>query len=81
MNTTQLEQELAKLNQGDHICSIQENQDEQITVTVNFIKDGLKKGERCLYIKYGFSFENISQALASVGIDVETEIKRGHYDY
>jgi len=36
-----LEQELTNLKQGDHICSIYENMDEQLAVVIPFIIEGL----------------------------------------
>src|SRR6202035_2710238 len=74
--TTELEQELAKLKQGDHICSIYESRGEQLAVSVPFIIDGLARGERCCYIVDDSTIEEVVQALTAAGVDVEHERQR-----
>jgi PAS domain S-box-containing protein len=73
---TELEQELAKLKQGDHICSIYESRGEPLAVSVRFIIDGLARGERCNYIVDDTTVEEVVQALAAAGVDVEHERQR-----
>ncbi len=63
--TTKLEQELTKLKQGDHICLIYENSAEQMAAAVPFMKDGLARGERCLYIADDRTVEAVALALAA----------------
>ncbi len=75
--TAKLEQELTKLKQGDHICSIYENRGEQLAVSVPFIVDGLARGERCCYIVDDSTVEEVVQALAAAGIDVEQQRQPG----
>jgi two-component system sensor histidine kinase UhpB len=72
-----LEQELAKLKHGDHICSIYENPAEQMSVAVPFIRDGLVRGERCLYIADDRTIEEVVEALEAAGVDVARERQRG----
>jgi len=73
----QLEQELAKLKQGDHICSIYETTAELLAVAIPFIIEGLVRRERCVYITDDRTIEEIVQALATVGVDVAQERQRG----
>src|SRR5260370_17922913 len=47
---TDLERQLTGLKQGDHICPIYENAAEQMAVAVPFLKEGLVRAGRCLYI-------------------------------
>jgi signal transduction histidine kinase len=72
-----LEQELSKLKQGDHVCSVYENTAEQLAVAVPFISDGLARGERCVYITDDHTIEEIAHALEAAGVDVEQERQRG----
>jgi PAS domain S-box-containing protein len=74
---TKLEQELANLKQGDHVCLIYENTAEQLAATVPFIIDGLARGERCVYIVNDRTIEEVVQALAAAGVDVVQERQRG----
>jgi PAS domain S-box-containing protein len=73
----QLEQELAKLKHGDHICSIYENADEQMAAVVPFIIDGLARGERCVYIVNDRTIEEAVETLEAAGVDVAQERRRG----
>ena len=68
--TTELECQLASLRQGDHICRICESVAEQLDAAVPFMKEGLARGERCLYIADERSVEAIVGALAAAGVDV-----------
>lgn len=44
----ELENRLAQVRQGDHICLIYENAAEQLAVAVPFIRDGLFRGAATL---------------------------------
>jgi signal transduction histidine kinase len=72
-----LEQELTKLKQGDHICSIYEKPSERLAVAVRFIVDGLARRERCIYIVDDSTVEEVLQALTASGVDVVEERQRG----
>jgi PAS domain S-box-containing protein len=74
---SELERRLAELKHGDHICLIYENTVEQLAVAVPFIKEGLARGERCVYVADDRSVEAIAQALATAGVDVAHERERG----
>ncbi len=74
---SKLEQELAKLMQGDHICSIYENTAEQQAVVVAFLVAGLAQGERCVYIADNRTVDEIVPALAAAGVNVARERQRG----
>src|SRR5438132_12368992 len=73
---TDLERQLTGLKQGDHICPIYENEAEQMAVAIPFLKEGLVRGERCLYIGDDRSVEQIAQALTAAGVDVAHEQAR-----
>ena len=74
---TELELQLKRLKQGDHICLIYENTVEQLATVVTFIIDGLARGERCVYIVDESGMEEVVQALAAAGVDVARERRRG----
>jgi PAS domain S-box-containing protein len=74
--TTKLEQELSKLKQSDHVCSIYETRGEQLAVSVAFIIDGLARGERWSYIVDDSTIEEVVQALSAAGVDVEQARQR-----
>jgi PAS domain S-box-containing protein len=72
-----LERQLTGLKHGDHICPIYENEAEQMAVAIPFLKKGLARGERCLYVADDRSAEQIAQALKAAGVDVSHEQARG----
>src|SRR5687768_7233060 len=72
-----LERQLAEMGPGDHLCHIYEDAAEQAAVFVPFVKYGLARGERCLYIADDRSARHVTDALASAGVNVPREIARG----
>src|ERR1700722_10115790 len=72
----ELEQELRKLKHGDHFCLIYEDPAEQIAVAVPFIRDGLDRGERCLYIADDRIIDEVIQSLEAAGVDIAQERQR-----
>src|SRR5437868_6601473 len=75
--TTELERQLIDLKPGDHICLIYETVAEQMAGAVPFLKQGLARGERCLYVADDGAAQAIAQALAAAGVDVAHEQERG----
>ena len=47
--TARLEQQLDSLKHGDHVCPIHDRLPELLAVAVPFIRDGLARGDRCIY--------------------------------
>jgi hypothetical protein len=44
---------LDQLGPHDHLCSIYESAEEQFAVAIPFIRIGLDRGEKCIYIADG----------------------------
>lgn len=63
--------------QGDHICTLYSTRDEQLAAAVAYIRGGLDRGERCLYVCCEHSPDEFRAGLKEGGIDVETEETRG----
>jgi two-component system sensor histidine kinase UhpB len=72
----EFERQLTTLRPGDHICSIYENQNDRMAVAVPFLREGLARGECCLYLAEKLAAEELSSALAGAGIDVALEQSR-----
>ena len=72
----ELEKQLANLNPGEHLCPIYENAAERLAVVIPFIKLGLARRERRLFVANDRTTEEVIQALFEAGIDVASE--RGH---
>ena len=63
--------------QGDHVCALYCTQEEQLAAAVEYIRGGLERGERCLYVVGENGKRSLRAALRRAGIDVAGEEKRG----
>jgi signal transduction histidine kinase len=72
-----LEQQISRLTYGDHICLIYENTAQQLAAAVPFIKQGLAKGDRCVYVAHDRTVKEISEALTAEGVDVAKAAEQG----
>src|SRR5690242_13381152 len=63
--------------QGDHICTLYSSPEEQLKAAVEYIKSGLGRGERCLYVCGEHTPKQLRMALRLAGIDVKSQEQRG----
>src|SRR5579884_706084 len=63
--------------QGDHVCTLFTTPEEQLQAAVEYIRGGLARGERCLYVCCERELGDFRAALNRAGMDVEAEEKRG----
>lgn len=63
--------------QGDHVCALYTSPEQQLTAAVEYIREGLSRGERCLYVCGEHDPEQFRDALRKAGIDVDSEERRG----
>jgi hypothetical protein len=66
-----------KYQQGDHVCMLYSTREEQLAAAIEYIRDGLSRGERCLYVVGEHSPDEFREGLRLAGIDVESEEARG----
>jgi PAS domain S-box-containing protein len=71
---TQLLTALEQLAPHDHLCSIYESQEEHFAVAVPFIRIGLERGEKCIYIADDGTEAVVRDVMGAEGIDVERAI-------
>lgn len=72
-----LMQALERLSVHDHLCLIYETQEEQFAAVVPFMRIGLERGEKCIYIADENTAASVLSAMRSEGIEVESAINRG----
>ena len=65
------------VHENDHFALIYESQEEQFAAAIPFIRQGLERGERCLYITYENSREEVEAAMREYGIDVDAALDSG----
>ena len=64
--------------QGDHICSICDTEEEQVTTAAAYLTDGLRRGERCLYVGgTRAALQRFDVALQAAGLDAGALMERG----
>jgi hypothetical protein len=68
---------VATLQLGSHACLFYENQDEQFAIAAEYVKQGLARNERCLYVCDDCTHDEVVAALGGAGIDVARETGRG----
>jgi len=61
--------------QGDHVCTLYSNRDEQLAAAIDYIRGGLERGERCLYVCCEHSPDEFRAGLRAAGIDVEEPVR------
>lgn len=64
----ELERELSRLKSGEHICQIYEAGVERVTAVVAFVKEGLARNQRCMYVAEPHVQRETEAALNTVGI-------------
>jgi MEDS: MEthanogen/methylotroph, DcmR Sensory domain len=62
--------------QGDHICTLFSTPEEQMRAATDYIRDGLARDERCLYVCCERDLGVFRARLADAGIDVREEEAR-----
>lgn len=70
-------QALGGLGVHAHLCLIYETREEQFAALVPFIRIGLERGERCVYIADDNTAAVVLDALAAQGLDVASAVTSG----
>jgi len=68
---------IGKLGVHDHLCLIYETQEEQFSAVIPFIKIGVERGEKCVYIVDDNTAEMVINGMKGAGIDVESAVEAG----
>jgi two-component system NarL family sensor kinase len=68
---------LERLAPHDHLCSIYESPEEHFAVAIPFIRIGLDRGEKCIYVADDGTETVVRDAMYAEGIDVERAIATG----
>ncbi|MBI5870787.1 MAG: PAS domain S-box protein [Actinobacteria bacterium] len=76
-NRLTLVEALEKLDVHDHLCLIYESREEQLAAVIPFMKIGLERGERCVYIADDNTVAAVMTAMRERGIDVDAAVDAG----
>ncbi len=72
-----LRQALESLSPHDHLCLIYETPEEWKNAVIPFIRIGIERGEKCIYVVDAHTAEEVQQYLKQEGIDVTKAEKSG----
>lgn len=64
-----------------HVSLLYEEQAEQFAAVVPFIRDGLERGDRCLYIYDDNTRAEVAAAMREAGIDVDAAVDAGDLSF
>ena len=74
---SQLSNVLRTVEIHQHLCVIYETREQQLAVTVPFLKIGLERGEKCLYVADENTATSILDAMRGEGVDIDEPVKKG----
>ncbi|MDD1621588.1 MAG: MEDS domain-containing protein [Methylococcaceae bacterium] len=68
---------IEKIGVHDHLCLIYETQEEQFSAVIPFMKIGLDRGEKCIYIADDNTAAMVIAQMKTAGIDVAAGVDSG----
>ncbi|MBC8031529.1 MAG: MEDS domain-containing protein [Pyrinomonadaceae bacterium] len=67
---------IEQIGPADHVCTLYEQRDDEVAIAVSYIRAGLDRGELCVCV-VDDGGESIFEALASAGVDIDAEMRKG----
>ena len=67
---------IEQLGPADHVCTLYDQRDQEVAIAVSYIRTGLDRGELCVCV-VDDGGESILDALASEGVDIDAELRKG----
>src|ERR1700687_82634 len=67
---------IEQLGPADHVCTLYDQRDEEVAIAVSYVRAGLDRGELCVCV-VDDGGESIFDALASEGVDIDAEMRKG----
>jgi hypothetical protein len=75
--TARFEAAMEGLSPGGHVCSITESKSDPLAAAATFLRIGLERGEKCVYITDAADVECLHRALRKAGADVFAAVASG----
>jgi signal transduction histidine kinase len=75
--TDELEQQLSRIQVGDHLCLLYDRPEEVLPLAGRFLREGLDRGESAMYVVDDHPLEQVVAAFEEAGIDVAAETGAG----
>ena len=67
---------IEQIGPADHVCALYDHRDQEVAIAVSYIRAGLDRGEFCVCV-VDDGGESILNALASEGVDIDAEMRKG----
>ena len=71
---------IEQIGPTDHVCTLYDQRDEEVAIAVSYIRAGLERGELCVCV-VDDGGESILAALASEGVDIDAEMRKGRLEF
>jgi signal transduction histidine kinase len=71
---------IAQIGPTDHVCTLYDQRDEEVAIAVSYVRAGLERGELCVCV-VDDGGESIRDALASEGVDIDAEMRKGRLEF
>jgi signal transduction histidine kinase len=69
---------VCEIDVHEHLCFVYETQRQRFSASVPFLKRGLERGEKCMYIAKGHAESDaFRQAMSAQGVDVNWALEKG----
>jgi len=68
---------IGRIKKHDHLCLIYKTQEEQFSTVIPFIKIGLERGEKCIYVTDENTAATVIDSMKAMDIPVEEAIELG----
>lgn len=68
---------IAKVGVHDHLCLIYETQAEQFAAVIPYMRIGLGRNEKCIYVADDNTATTVIEAMKAADIDVDTKVQSG----
>jgi hypothetical protein len=67
---------IEQIGPADHVCTLYDQREEEVAIAVSYIRSGLERNELCVCV-VDDGGESILGALASEGVDLDSEMRKG----
>jgi hypothetical protein len=77
MTATDVLPSMARMHAGDHYCGIYHTDDDHRAIVVDFVRQGVARGEKMLYIVNILTAAQLTSMLGEAGIEVNSLLDKG----
>ena len=72
-----LKEHMSALRVHDHVCLAYSDREQQITAIAQYLREGIARGEKCVYLSDKATSEFVLTVLKQTGLDVDSLMQTG----